>query len=118
MRETVMPGEQLSSTSAAPGARQLVGRALAEVSRRAGSEHRLDPAQDREIGHWVTRLFTHTSDAVFVVGRGARIVWWGPKAEQLLGVSAARALGRHCYDVFAGLSDSYGGPCRAACPRL
>jgi DNA-binding CsgD family transcriptional regulator len=63
-------------------------------------------------------LFTHTSDAVFVVGRGARIVWWGPKAEQLLGVSAARALGRHCYDVFAGLSDSYGGPCRAACPRL
>jgi len=43
-----------------------------------------------------------SSDAVFVVGPGFRIVWWGPRAEQLLGVPATRVVGRRCFDLFAG----------------
>ena len=44
-------------------------------------------------------FFGRSSDAVFVVRRDFRIVYWSPRAEQLLGVPAARAVGRHCFDV-------------------
>ncbi|HEX8967978.1 MAG TPA: LuxR C-terminal-related transcriptional regulator [Chloroflexota bacterium] len=47
-------------------------------------------------------LFDRSSDAVFTVGPGFRIVWWGSRAEQMLGLPAARALGRRCFDLFAG----------------
>ena len=39
------------------------------------------------------------SDAVFIVRRDFRILYWSPRAEQLLGIPASRAVGRHCFDV-------------------
>ena len=47
-------------------------------------------------------LLGRSSDAVFVVGPGFRIVWWGRRAEQVLGVPPTRVVGRRCFDVFAG----------------
>jgi DNA-binding CsgD family transcriptional regulator len=47
-------------------------------------------------------ILGRSSDAVFVVGPGFRIVEWGPRAERLLRVPATRAVGRRCFDLFAG----------------
>jgi DNA-binding CsgD family transcriptional regulator len=47
-------------------------------------------------------LLGRSSDAVFVVGSGFRIVWWGSRAEQVLGLPSTGAVGRRCFDLFAG----------------
>jgi DNA-binding CsgD family transcriptional regulator len=61
-------------------------------------------------------LLERSSDAVFVVGPGFRIVWWGFRAEEMLGIPAARVVGRRCFDVFAGSVAEGATLCGVDCP--
>ncbi len=61
------------------------------------------------------RVFGDTSDAVFVVGADYRIEWWGPRAEELLGLSASQVLGRRCFEVVQGLHLGGRARCTAGC---
>jgi DNA-binding CsgD family transcriptional regulator len=60
-------------------------------------------------------FLARSSDAIFVVGPGFRIVWWGPRAEEMLDVSAKRVVGRRCIDVFAGSLATGKNICGAGC---
>jgi PAS domain S-box-containing protein len=55
-------------------------------------------------------LFAHTGDGVWAVDTDHRILFWNRAAEELLGYTAAEAVGRHCYELLAG-RDSSGNPC-------
>lgn len=48
-----------------------------------------------------------------------RIVFWNRSAERILGHRAAAVLGRHCYDVVAGVAqESVAVACLSGCPSL
>lgn len=56
-----------------------------------------------------------TADAAFGTDEESRIVIWNRAAEQLLGYSASRVLGRHCCEILCGV-DVYGNRfCRENC---
>ncbi|MBI4494210.1 MAG: PAS domain-containing protein [Chloroflexi bacterium] len=75
----------------------------------------LSPQREGDLFRWFTQLFNQTSDAVFVVGPDFRIVWWGPRAERMLGVPVARALGRHCFELLAGRHAAGRAECGPRC---
>lgn len=73
----------------------------------------LDPS--RHYARWFAQLFSQTSDAVFVVGREFVVLWWGPRAEQLLGIPAEQTIGRRCYEVVAGRHEGGRAECGPRC---
>jgi PAS domain S-box-containing protein len=57
-----------------------------------------------------------TADGLFVTDAEQVIQHWSPQAERILGVPAAEAVGRTCFEVMVG-HDSEGQPfCRSDCP--
>jgi DNA-binding CsgD family transcriptional regulator len=53
------------------------------------------------------RRLSEGGQAVFARDASERIIFWSPKCEEVLGLPAASALGRHCHDVIGG-RDAYG----------
>ncbi len=99
--------------STAPGTRRG-----ASEERAPRSVRRQPPAPDRDLeahSQHFASLFSHASDAVFVVGRDLRILWWGPRAEALLGICADQALGKHCYEVLAARHLTHNAACGPGC---
>lgn len=64
---------------------------------------------------WFNQLFSQASDAVFVVGPDFRVVWWGPRAEELLEVPTVSALGRRCFELVGGLHAAGQAACGPKC---
>ncbi len=59
-------------------------------------------------------LFSQTGDGVAVIDGDFRIIYWNEAATDLLGYTAAEALGRSCYEVIQGM-DERGGLCGPGC---
>lgn len=57
-----------------------------------------------------------SSDGLFAVDLDQRITHWAPSASRLLGITAAEALGRRCYDVTGGRDQRNARHCRRDCP--
>ncbi|HXH21167.1 MAG TPA: LuxR C-terminal-related transcriptional regulator [Dehalococcoidia bacterium] len=69
-------------------------------------------------GHHEGEVFARirTLDGLFVTDRDQRILYWSDSAARLLGVDAASAVGRSCFEVLVGV-DYAGHPfCREECP--
>ena len=62
-------------------------------------------------------LFGQTGEGVAVIDGDFRVIYWNEPAEELLGYSAAEALGRPCYEVMQGV-DERGGLCGPECSVL
>jgi PAS domain S-box-containing protein len=56
-----------------------------------------------------------SGDALFTFASDLTIVAWNPAAEELTGVSAEKAVGRHCWDVIAGHDDRGANVCHRGC---
>ena len=55
------------------------------------------------------------ADAAFATAEEGRILAWSPAAEQLLGLTAERSLGRPCHEIVSGV-DVFGNRyCRSDC---
>ena len=46
--------------------------------------------------------FARMTDGVVAVDSNQRVILWNRAAEELLGVSAKKALGRYCYEIVCG----------------
>jgi PAS domain S-box-containing protein len=57
-----------------------------------------------------------TRDGLFVTDIEQRITYWSATAERLLGIEAAEALGRPCFEVLLGFDFSGHPFCRDRCP--
>ena len=66
----------------------------------------------------LSSLLTSTGDAAFVVDANGHIVRWPHKAQELLGFSKDETLGRQCFDILAGESDSSCRVCGKNCGIL
>ena len=64
------------------------------------------------------RLLTSTGDAAFVVDTDGYIVRWSQQAQELLGFSKDETLGRQCFEILAGESDSNCRVCGENCGIL
>lgn len=56
-----------------------------------------------------------SGDPLFAVDRDLRIVIWNPAVERLTGIPGERAVGRHCWEVLAGLDADGRVVCHAGC---
>jgi PAS domain S-box-containing protein len=59
--------------------------------------------------------FQRTSDGVFAVDQGMRVVYWNWAAARIFGVGAAAALGRRCDEIVAGFETSGAALCTPDC---
>ena len=57
-----------------------------------------------------------TAEGFFAVDGDQRIVHWNETAERMIGLSAAKALGKPCHEVFAGRDAQNFQFCRPNCP--
>jgi len=60
-------------------------------------------------------LFGQTGDGVAVIDGDFRIIYWNEAAAELLGYSAAEALGRACHEVMQGMDERGGLLCGPEC---
>jgi PAS domain S-box-containing protein len=58
---------------------------------------------------------TCTGDGATILDRDGRITFWNTAAEELFGLTRAEALGRPCYEVFAGYDDNRNPLCSPDC---
>lgn len=66
----------------------------------------------------ILALISNTPDGACAVDPEQRIVLWNEGAEELLGLKAQEALGRFCYEIFAGRDESDCIVCRSHCPAI
>lgn len=73
--------------------------------------------QDRQIDD-LLNILARSEDGVFAVDKRQRIIFWSAAAERLLHQTAAKVMGKYCYEVVLG-RDYEGHPfCRRNCPAI
>lgn len=63
-------------------------------------------------------VFGQTGDGVVVIDGHFRVIYWNDAANELLGYSAAEALGRPCHEVMEGTDERGGLLCGPECDML
>ena len=58
------------------------------------------------------------TDGVVAVDSNQRVILWNRAAEELLGVSAKKALGQYCYEIVCGRDEQSARLCRQACQMM
>lgn len=66
----------------------------------------------------ILALISNTRDGVCAVDRGQQIVLWNEGAEEIFGLKAQEALGRFCFQIFAGRDELGCVVCRSHCPAI
>lgn len=92
-----------------------LGRGRQAPAAAAAGSSQQGTGQEPRSARWFAQLFEQTSDAVFVVGSDFRVVWWGPRAEELLGVPAEAAVGQRCFELIAGRHGAGQAECGPGC---
>ncbi len=63
-------------------------------------------------------LFEGSTDAVYAVDAGQRVVFMNRVAEQAFGLTSAEAVGQHCFRLVAGMDYDGNCTCRAECATI
>jgi PAS domain S-box-containing protein len=63
----------------------------------------------------VLNLLSNTADGVFAIGSDHRIIFWNKAAQDILGFKAKEVLGKYCYKVIFGRSESGEVLCSKSC---
>ena len=67
----------------------------------------------------VVELLARADFGVYAMSLDQRIVFWNRSAERILGYSANEVVGRHCYEVVAGITGEGLAPaCLSGCPSM
>ena len=61
-------------------------------------------------------LLNSSIDAMFAIDGNQTVVFWNHASEELTGISAAKAIGKHCQDILHGHEPSGRPFCKANCP--
>lgn len=67
----------------------------------------------------IVALLSEADFGVYAMSLDQRIVFWNRSAERILGYTANEVVGRHCYEVVAGLTEEGLTPaCLGGCPSM
>lgn len=66
----------------------------------------------------VLAVLASAPDGAYAVDLNHRVVFWNAAAERILGYTAREAIGRLCYQVLEGVSESGESTCAPGCPAI